>query len=70
MLKYAVNETRRFHTIVANRAVIRKATDVIQWRHIGTKLNHADKASRVLSAEDHPKIRLFVDKNNIFHQCK
>ncbi len=37
---------------VANRvAVIRNETDVAQWRHIGTRLNPADEASRGLSAE-------------------
>ncbi len=53
VLKYIGNETRRFHTFVANRvAVIRNETDVAQWRHIGTKLNPADEASRGLSAEE------------------
>ncbi len=52
VLKYIGNETRRFHMFVANRvAVIRNETDVAQWRHIGTRLNPADEASRGLSAE-------------------
>lgn len=50
---FETNENRRFHTFVANRVpVIREATDVTQWKHIGTTLNLADEASRWLSAED------------------
>ncbi|XP_076853974.1 uncharacterized protein LOC143509288 [Brachyhypopomus gauderio] len=53
VLKYIANETRRFHTFVANRvAVIRELTSVAQWRYVGTKLNPADEASRGLSAEE------------------
>lgn len=53
VLRYVANETKRFHTFVANRvAVIREATDVAQLRHIGTKLNPADEASRGLSVRD------------------
>ncbi|KAL7834746.1 hypothetical protein SRHO_G00289930 [Serrasalmus rhombeus] len=51
--KYIANETRRFHTFVANRvAVIRELTSVAQWRYVSTKLNLADEASRGLSAEE------------------
>lgn len=33
-------------------AVIRNETDVVQWRHIGTRLNPADETSRGLSAKE------------------
>lgn len=33
-------------------ALICEATDVTQWRHIGTQMNPADEALRGLSAED------------------
>lgn len=53
VLKYIQNETKRFHTFVANRVVvIRDSTDVVQWRHIKSNLNPADEASRGLSAEE------------------
>ncbi|XP_045905970.1 uncharacterized protein LOC123971296 [Micropterus dolomieu] len=53
VLKYISNENRRFYTFVANRiAVIREATDIDQWRYVGTKENPADEASRGMRAED------------------
>ena len=53
VLNYISSETKRFHTFVANRvAVIREATEVAQWRYIGSKQNPADEASRGLSADD------------------
>lgn len=51
VLKYIKNENKRFKTFVANRvSTIRELTKVQQWRHIGTKLNPADCASRGLRA--------------------
>lgn len=53
VLKYICNETRRFHTFVANRvSVIRESTDVEQWKYVGSKVNPADEASRGLRAEE------------------
>ena len=53
VLKYLSNETSRFHTFVANRiATIREATEVEQWRYIGSKENPADEASRGMKAEN------------------
>lgn len=53
VLKYITNETRRFHTFVANRvSVIREATDIQQWRYVNTKHNPADEASRGLTAKE------------------
>lgn len=50
VLKYLRNETSRFHTFVANRvASIRAASDVTQWRYVGSTQNPADCASRGLS---------------------
>ena len=52
MLRYFRNETKRFHTFVANRiAIIRDGSDPDQWRHVGGDLNPADDLSRGLSAE-------------------
>ncbi|XP_039256285.2 uncharacterized protein LOC120333005 [Styela clava] len=49
VLQYITNTTRRFHTFVANRpAVIHEGSEPLQWRHIDTKCNPADIASRGL----------------------
>ncbi|KAL2098438.1 hypothetical protein ACEWY4_007645 [Coilia grayii] len=51
VLKYVKNENKRFKTFVANRvSTIREITRVQQWRHIDTRLNPADCASRGLKA--------------------
>ena len=51
VLQYIKNETKRFHTYVANRvSEIRSVTDPKQWRHCPGKLNPADYASRGLKA--------------------
>ncbi len=40
VLKYVMNEDKRFHTFVANRvSIIREATKTSQWRYVGTKEN-------------------------------
>ena len=52
VLRYIRNETKRFHTFVANRiAIIRDGSDPDQWRHVGGDLNPAYDLSRGLSAE-------------------
>lgn len=52
VLKYINNNSKRFHTFVANRvAAIREATDPSQWRHVNSKSNPADEASRGLPAD-------------------
>ena len=53
VLKYIGNNTKQFHTFVANRvASIREATHVVQWRYISSKNNPADEASRGLTADN------------------
>lgn len=65
VLKYIANDAKRFHTFVANRvSVIREATDVVQWRHIGTKLNPADDASRGMSIENFLKYNRWIQGPN------
>ena len=52
VLDYIASEDKRFHTFVANHvAAIQEATSSSQWKHVGTKQNPADNASRGLSAE-------------------
>ena len=53
VLGYIDNDTKRFHTFVANRVqIIRSSTDTKQRQHIDTKNNPADHASRGSSAEE------------------
>lgn len=53
VLKYLSNEDRRFHTFVANRvSTIREISEPSQWRHIGSKDNPADDASRGLNVSE------------------
>lgn len=53
VLKYINNEDRRFHTFVANRiSAIREISNPAQWRHIGTKDNPADAASRGMKVSE------------------
>ena len=52
VLKYIRNEDKRFRTFVANRiAMIRDGSEPSQWRHVETKLNPSDDASRGLTAD-------------------
>ena len=52
MLRYVRNETKPFHTFVANRiAIIRDGSDPDQWRHVNGDLNPGNDLSRGLWAE-------------------
>jgi hypothetical protein len=52
VLRYLRNVSTRFHTFVANRVtLIREASDIAQWRFVGTAVNPADAASRGLSVD-------------------
>lgn len=47
VLQYLKNDSKRFHTYVANRvAFIRSNSSPEQWRYVSTKNNPADEASR------------------------
>ena len=62
VLKYICNETRRFHTFVANRvSIIREAANGDQWRYVGSKENPADDASRGMRAETFLKGRRWIN---------
>ncbi|XP_078380261.1 uncharacterized protein LOC144663221 [Oculina patagonica] len=53
VLQYISNESRRFHTFVANRvSEIHDAADPRQWRHVPGHLNPADDCTRGLRAAD------------------
>ena len=52
VLRYVKNETRRYHTFVANRvALIRGGSEPHQWNHVSGDMNPADDASRGLTAD-------------------
>lgn len=52
VLKYIANETKRFHTFVANRvSTIRELSKPEQWKHVSSRMNPADDASHGLRAE-------------------
>ena len=46
VLRYIRNQSKRFHTFVANRlSVIHENSAPHQWRYIGSELNPADEVS-------------------------
>ena len=52
VLRYLANRNQRFQTFVANRiSTIQALTNMSQWRHVSSKLNPADDASRGLKAD-------------------
>jgi len=56
VLKYIKNESRRFHTFVANRvSEIQDLSCPEQWRHVPGKLNPADDCTRGLRASEFSK---------------
>ncbi|XP_044172385.1 uncharacterized protein LOC122956770 [Acropora millepora] len=51
VLRYIKNETRHFHTFVANRIpMIRDGSTPNQWRYVEGKVNPGDSASRPMTA--------------------
>ena len=53
VLQYIRNQSKRFHTFVANRlSVIHENSAPHQWRHISSELNPADEVSRGLTVEE------------------
>ena len=53
VLQYIRNESRRFHTFVANRvAKIQSVSEPSQWRYVPTQSNPADDGSRGLHADE------------------
>ena len=61
VLQYIHNESRRFHTFVANRvAMIHEESTPRQWRHVGTCVNPADIASRGAKGSELHKLELWL----------
>ncbi|XP_043245891.1 uncharacterized protein LOC122393710 [Amphibalanus amphitrite] len=53
VLSYIGNDSKRFHTFIANRvAEIRDASEPYQWRHVPGERNPADDCSRGVMAAD------------------
>ena len=62
VLQYIANTTTRFKIFVANRLeVIHSASSPKQWRHVDTKKNPADIASRGLMPIDAEKAKLWFE---------
>ncbi|XP_044167448.1 uncharacterized protein LOC122951507 [Acropora millepora] len=53
VLQFIKNQSRRFHTFVANRmSIIHELSTPYQWRHVPSKLNPADEVSRGVTVQD------------------
>ena len=53
VLQYIRNQSKRFHTFVANRlSVIHDNSAPYQWRHVSSELNPADEISRGLTVDE------------------
>jgi len=56
VLRYILNQTKRFNTFVANRLqVIHDASSPLQWRYVPSESNPADLASRGIKKEQREK---------------
>lgn len=62
VLQYINNESKRFQTFVANRlAVIHELSNPSMWRHVDTKSNPADHASRGVKPTEQSKINEWLN---------
>ena len=62
VLHYITCEARRFKTYVANRLnIIHELSSPSQWRHISTKLNPADYASRGIHPNEEIKFKTWLE---------
>ena len=53
MLQYIKNQSRRFHTFVADRlSIIHELSTPYHWRHVPSELNPADEISRGVTVQD------------------
>ncbi|XP_042243339.1 uncharacterized protein LOC121880251 [Homarus americanus] len=53
VVKYIANLEKRFHTFIANRiSAIHEVTEKAQWRHVRSRWNPADDATRGIHVED------------------
>lgn len=60
VLQYIRNRNKRFKTYVANRlTAIHEGSNVAQWKHVGTKQNPADLASRGLVPTESDKLEIW-----------
>ena len=60
VLRYILNETRRFVIFVANRvAAIREGSRPSQWRHVRSEANPTDYASRGIKASGTEKLEIW-----------
>ena len=76
VLQYIRNQSKRFHTFVANRlSVIHENSAPHQWKHVRSDLNPADEVSRGLTVEEMSTSSKwlngpeFLKKNEEFWPC-
>lgn len=68
VLAYINNESKRFHTYVANRVeTILSHTTVAQWHHVKSEQNPADHCSRGLAAAQLMKSNWFTGPPFLYH---
>ncbi|CAG2227643.1 unnamed protein product [Mytilus edulis] len=69
VLGYIRNTSRRFKTFVANRlSVIQNTTSLDQWRHVDSKQNPADIASRGIDACDRKNLDIWLNGPKFLHK--
>ncbi|XP_071124293.1 uncharacterized protein [Mytilus edulis] len=69
VIGYIRNTSRRFETFVANRlSVIQNTTSLDQWRHVDSKQNPADIASRGIDACDRQNLELWLNGPKFLHK--
>ncbi|XP_042220079.1 uncharacterized protein LOC121864931 [Homarus americanus] len=62
VVKYIANLEKRFYTFVANRiSAIHEVTEKAQWRHVRSRWNPADDATRGIPVEDMLKECRWID---------
>ncbi|XP_078493996.1 uncharacterized protein LOC144749513 [Ciona intestinalis] len=72
-LQYIFNTTRRFQRFVANRlSVIHELSDSKQWRHVDSKRNPADAASRGLMPDKATgeQVNVWINGPSFLHQSE
>ena len=73
VLQYLRNKAKRFQIFIANRlAIIHDVSSSRQWRHVDSKSNPADLASRGLLSIDSEKLRLWLEALDFLkeEECK
>ncbi len=69
VLSYITSTTRRFKTFVANRvSFIQSLSATANWRHISSKLNPADAASRGMKVDTFLNFKIWINGPDFLFQ--